>query len=86
MVGEVPLASWQGVTGKNGGEYHYGFTATKILAWPKLPPNHGLNMAPSKEEFASVALKAMQLQKAVGPDYEFLLGGNLDLLKPDDPF
>jgi hypothetical protein len=51
LTGAVPLAEWPGRAGKNGGGYQYAFTGMTILASPTLPPGHGINMAPSTEEF-----------------------------------
>ena len=74
LTGAVPLAQWPGRTGKNGGGYQYAFTGTTILASPALPPGHGINMAPSTEEFLQTMRQAIELQKTVGPFAELVLG------------
>jgi hypothetical protein len=74
LTGAVPLAQWSGKSGKNGGGYQYAFTGTTILASPTLPPGHGINMAPSTEEFIRTMGQAIALQKTVGPFAELILG------------
>ena len=74
LTGKVPLSSWPGVTAKNGGAYEYAFDGMKIVAQPRLPPNHGLNLQPkTNEEFLVVLQKAVALRDAIGPTVEFLL-------------
>ena len=75
LTGAVPLAQWPGRSGKNGGGYEYAFTGTTIIASPTLPPGHGINMAPSREESVRVMQQTIALQKTVGPVAEFVLGG-----------
>ena len=74
LTGVVPLAQWPGRSGRNGGGYQYAFTGTTILASPTLPPGHGINMAPSTEEFIRTMRQAVELQKTVGPLVELVLG------------
>lgn len=74
LTGAVPLAQWPGRTGENGGGYQYAFTGTTILASPTLPSGHGINMAPSTEEFLQTMRQAIELQKTVGPFAELVLG------------
>lgn len=74
FTGAVPLAEWPGRLGKNGGAYQYAFTGTTILASPTLPPGHGINMAPSTEEFIQTMRQATELQKTVGAFVELVLG------------
>jgi len=74
LTGAVPLAKWPGRSGKNGGGYQYAFTGTTILASPTLPPGHGINMAPSTEEFIQTMRQAIELQKTVGSLVELVLG------------
>jgi hypothetical protein len=74
LTGAVPLAKWPGRSGKNGGGYQYAFTGTTLLASPTLPPGHGINMAPSTEEFIQTMRQATELQKTVGPFAEVILG------------
>ena len=74
LTGAVPLANWPGRSGKNGGGYLYAFTGTTLLASPQLPPGHGINMAPSNEEFVQSMRRAMELQKTVGQFAELVLG------------
>ena len=74
LTGAVPLAQWPGRAGKNGGGYQYAFTGTTILASPTLPPGHGINMAPSTEEFLQTMRQAIELQKTVGSLVELVLG------------
>ncbi len=74
LTGAVPLAKWPGREGKNGGGYQYAFTGTTLLASPTLPPGHGINMAPSTEEFIQTMRQAIELQKTVGPFAELVLG------------
>lgn len=74
LLGVVPLVQWPGKPGKNGGSYHYAFMGTTILASPTLPPGHGINMAPSSEEFIRTMQQILALQKTVGPSCEFVLG------------
>jgi hypothetical protein len=73
-MGRIPLPQWPGRSGKNGGGYQYAFTGTTILASPTLPPGHGINMAPSTEEFIQTMGKVIALQKTVGPLAELILG------------
>lgn len=74
LTGAVPLAQWPGRSGKNGGGYQYAFTGTTIIAFPTLPPGHGINMAPSREEFVRVMQQVIALQETVGPVDELVLG------------
>jgi hypothetical protein len=74
LTGTVPLAKWPGRSGKNGGGYQYAFTGTTILASPTLPPGHGINMAPSTEEFIQTMRQAIELRKTVGSLVELVLG------------
>jgi hypothetical protein len=74
LTGAVPLAKWPGRYGKNGGGYQYAFTGTTILASPTLPPGHGINMAPSTEEFIKTMRQTIELQKTVGSLVELVLG------------
>ena len=74
LTGAVPLAKWPGRAGKNGGGYQYAFTGTTLLASPTLPPGHGINMAPSTEEFIQTMRQAIELQKTVGSLVELVLG------------
>ena len=74
LTGAVSLADWPGRHGKNGGGYHYAFAGTKIIASPTLPPGHGINLAPSREEFVSTMRQIISLQKTVGLVTEFVLG------------
>ena len=74
LTGAVPLAQWSGKSGKNGGGYQYAFTGTTILASPTLPPGHGINMAPTTEEFIRTMGQAIALQKTVGQFAELVLG------------
>jgi hypothetical protein len=56
-------------------DYEYAFDGLKIIASPKLPANHGLNMSPATNaEVVAVLNKAMALKDAIGPTREFLLG------------
>jgi hypothetical protein len=73
-MGRIPLPQWPGRAGKNGGGYLYAFTGTTLLASPQLPPGHGINMAPSTEEFIQTMRKAIELQKTVGQFAELILG------------
>lgn len=74
LTGAVPLSQWPGRAGRNGGSYQYAFTGTTILASPTLPPGHGINMAPSTEEFVQTMRQAIALQKTVGSLVELVLG------------
>ncbi|MBZ5573198.1 MAG: hypothetical protein LAO09_15110 [Acidobacteriia bacterium] len=74
LMGAVPLTQWLGRAGKNGGGYQYAFTGTTILASPTLPPGHGINMAPSTEEFLQTMRQAIEIQKTVGSMVELILG------------
>ena len=74
LAGAVALAKWPGREGKNGGGYQYAFTGTTLLASPTLPPGHGINMAPSTEEFIQTMRQAIELQKTVGSLVELVLG------------
>jgi hypothetical protein len=74
LTGAVPLAQWPGRAGKNGGGYQYAFTGMTILASPTLPPGHGINMAPSTEEFIQTMRQTIELQKTVGSLVELVLG------------
>jgi len=74
LTGAVPLAKWLGRSGKNGGGYQYAFTGTTLLASPTLPPGHGINTAPSTEEFIQTMRQVIELQKTVGSLVEFVLG------------
>jgi hypothetical protein len=74
LTGAVPLAKWQGRSGKNGGGYQYAFTGTTLLASPTLPPGHGINTAPSTEEFIRTMHQMIELQKTVGSLVELVLG------------
>ncbi len=74
LLGEVPLASWQGWKDKSGTDYEYGYTGSTLYGQPKVTAKHGVNMTPkdNTELFASMK-KALEIRKALGPDDEFLL-------------
>jgi hypothetical protein len=74
LTGAVPLPKWPGRAGKNGGGYLYAFTGTTLVASPQLPPGHGINMAPSTEEFIQTMRRVKELQKTVGTMAELVLG------------
>jgi hypothetical protein len=77
-IGTVPLNSWPGLTGNNGGGYEYALDGLKILARPTLPPNHGLNMKPpTNAEMVNVMRSAIKILNTVGPAAEFILGGSI---------
>ncbi len=76
LTGAVALKDWPGLTGKDGGEYEYAYDGAKILAQPELPQNHGLNLTPNTREVLEVLRKAMKMREAIGPNMEFLLGGD----------
>lgn len=78
VTGAVPLSSWPGLTGNNGGGYEYALDGLKILARPTLPPNQSLNMKPAtNEETFNVMRSAAKLLNTVGPAAEFILGGSI---------
>jgi len=74
LLGEVPLASWQGWKDKNGDDYEYGFNGLTIFGRPKVTANHGVNMRPKTDEFFAALKKAVEIRKSLGPDHQFLLG------------
>lgn len=76
-TGAVPLATWPGMTPKNGGAYLYALDQMRLLARPTLPRGHKLGVAPSDpKEFVAFMKKATELLDTVGPSVEFLLGGD----------
>jgi hypothetical protein len=70
----VALSQWRGKSGKRGGGYHYTFTGKSIVASPTLPPCHGINLTPSREEAVSTMQRVVALRDEVGPVVEFVLG------------
>jgi hypothetical protein len=78
VTGAVPLGSWPGLAGNNGGGYEYALDGLKILARPTLPPNHHLNMKPAtSQETVSVISNVVKILATVGPSAEFILGGSI---------
>lgn len=74
FTGEVPLASWPGMTPKNGGEYCYALDHIRLHARPALPESVGKIVAPSDgKEFAAFALKYKAILDGIGPAREFVL-------------
>ena len=75
LIGEVPLAQWQGWKDKNGEDYEYGFNGTTLYGKPKVTAKHGVNMTPkNNEELIAVLRQATQIEKSLGPVQTFILG------------
>jgi hypothetical protein len=75
MLGQAPLAQWQGWVDKLGNDYEYGFTGTTIYVQPKVTANHGLNLTPKdNQEFIATLKKAIEIRKSLGPEQELVIG------------
>ena len=72
-LGKVALTLWPGKTGRNG-SYQYAFSGTSILAIPRVDSSQGLNMTPSSENVVETLRKAAEIQRSIGPNFEFILG------------
>jgi hypothetical protein len=74
LLGQVPLASWQGWKDKSGADYEYGFTGSTLYGQPKVTAKHGVNMTPrDNAEFLATLKKVIEIRKALGDGHEFLL-------------
>jgi len=73
-TGEVPLATWPGLTTKSGGAYEYAFDGMHLYCQPTLPGSaeRDLAIGDSNLDFLK---KFMELRNEQGPVEELLLGG-----------
>jgi hypothetical protein len=75
MLGQVPLAQWQGRKDTLGNDCEYGFTGTTIYVQPRVTANHGVNMKPKdNQELMETFRKAIAIRKSLGPEQELVIG------------